>query len=248
MAGLSRPRGRGGPERRAGGWEGTALRALEFVAYPALAGCALLLLCLPVVTWLPALAAAAYALQAWRDGAAARPFLGTLRAFGGYWRALWRHALVSTVAGAVLVGNIAFLAARPGPLPAALLALQVGLVLAFVPYHLAVAVVAGRGPGGDLRRWTREALFLAFGSPGRGLALLGAAIAVPVLTSPSALGPLLLGPTLPLLLGQRLADRLAPAPDEPAPHPDRPAPLRDPAHLTAETRTTCALNDSAPPL
>ncbi|MEU2169531.1 hypothetical protein ACH47V_27075 [Micromonospora chersina] len=201
---------------RGGGWEGAVLRLLEFVAYPALAGCALLLLCVGVVTWLPALAASGYALDRWRDGDHARPFLDTLRSFGGYWRALWRHAVASTVVGALLAGNLVFLAGRSGPPAVVLLALQVGLVLALVPYHLALAVAAGRDPGGDARRWARAALFLAFGSPRRGLALLGAALAVPLLTSPSALGPLLLGPTLPLLLGLRMAARLASVPDRPA--------------------------------
>ncbi|MER7455927.1 DUF624 domain-containing protein [Micromonospora sp. NPDC126480] len=198
---------RGGPATAThGGWEGTALRVLEFVAYPALAGCALLLLCLGVVTWLPALAAAAYALQQWRTGGRVRPFLGTLGAFGNYWRRLWRHALVSTAAGAVLVANIVFLAARPGYPAMVLLALQAGLILVLVPYHLALAVTAARDPDGDAGRWGRDALLFAFASPGRGLALLTAAIVVPVVTAPLALGPLLLGVTLPLLLGLRLAD------------------------------------------
>ncbi|TDC02496.1 DUF624 domain-containing protein [Micromonospora fluostatini] len=183
---------------------------LEFVAYPALAGCALLLLCLGVVTWLPALAAAAYALQQWRDDGRGRPFLGTLEAFGRYWRRLWRHALLSTVAGAVLAANVVFLATRTGAAALALLALQIGLVLAAVPYHLALAVTAARNPGGDVRRWSRGALLFAFASPRRGLGLLGVAVAAPVLTAPLAFGPLLLGGTLPLLVGLRLADRPRP--------------------------------------
>ncbi|MGK5741405.1 DUF624 domain-containing protein [Micromonospora sp. URMC 103] len=189
------------------GWEGAALRMLEFVAYPALAGCALLLLCLGVVTWLPALAAAAHALQQWRDDGHARPFLGTLEAFGHYWRRLWRHGLVSTVAGIVLAANIAFLATRPDAAALALLALQLGLVLVLVPYHLALAVTAARDPQGDTRRWSRDALLFAFASPRRGLGLLAVAVAAPALTAPLAIGPLLLGATLPLLLGLRIADR-----------------------------------------
>ncbi|MFC0097849.1 DUF624 domain-containing protein [Micromonospora marina] len=189
------------------GWEGAALRMLEFVAYPALAGCALLLLCLGVVTWLPALAAAAYALRQWRDDGRPRPFLDTLEAFGRYWRRLWRHALLSTVAGLVLVANVVFLTTRPGVAALALLALQIGLVLASVPYHLALAVTAARDPGGDVRRWCRGALLFAFAAPRRGLALLAVAIAAPVLTAPLAVGPLLLGGTLPLLVGLWLADR-----------------------------------------
>lgn len=196
------------------GWEGAALRMLEFVAYPALAGCALLLLCLGVVTWLPAMAAAAYALQQWRDDGPVRPFLDTLEAFGRYWRRLWRHALLSTVAVAVLAVNVAFLTTRTGVAALALLALQIGLLLAAVPYHLALAVTAARDPGGDVRRWSRDALLFAFASPRRGLALLAVAIAAPVLTAPLALGPLLLGGTLPLLLGLRLTDR---------PHPRTPS-------------------------
>ncbi|WP_216592506.1 hypothetical protein [Verrucosispora sioxanthis] len=218
-------RGGSGASSR-GGWEGTALRVLEFVAYPALAGCALLLLCLGVVTWLPAMAAAAHALQQWRTHGRARPFLGTLDTFGSYWQRLWRHALVSTAAGAVLVANIVFLAARPGYPAMALLALQAGLFLVLVPYHLALAVTAARDPGGDAGRWGRDALLFAFAAPGRGLLLLAAAVVVPVVTAPLALGPLLLGATLPLLLGLRLADA-----------GQLPAGRRSAAHITYEKRT-----------
>ncbi|MFV2103659.1 DUF624 domain-containing protein [Micromonospora sp. LOL_024] len=201
------PAARRGPATTTrGGWEGIALRVLEFVAYPALAGCALLLLCLGVVTWLPALAAAAHALQQWRTDGRARPFLGTLDTFGNYWRRLWRHALVSTAVGVVLVANIVFLAARPGYPAMALLALHAGLILVLVPYHLALAVAAARDPVGDAGRWGRDALLFTFASPGRGLSLLAAVVAVPVVAAPLALGPLLLGATLPLLLGLRLAD------------------------------------------
>lgn len=206
-------RTRSGGGSRAG-WEGTALRMLEFVAYPALAGVALLLLCLGVVTWLPALAAAAHALQQWRDDAPAQPFLGTLRAFGRYWPKLWRHGLVSTAAGAVLVTNVVFLTGWSSAVALALLALQIGLILAAVPYHLALAVTAARDPDGDPRRWSRDALVFAFASPRRGLGLLVVAIAAPVATAPLALGPLLLSATLPLLLGLRLSDNLVEQPVE----------------------------------
>ncbi|WP_205808465.1 hypothetical protein [Micromonospora sp. HNM0581] len=200
----------GGPAASTrGGWEGAALRLLEFVAYPALAGCALILLCLGVVTWLPAMAAAAHALQRWRADGRARPFLGTLGLFGHYWHRLWRHALLSTVVVAVLGANVVFLATHPGVPAGALFALQIGLILVLVPYHLALAVTAARDPDGEPGRWRRDAVLFAFAVPGRGLALLAAVVAVPVLTAPLALGPPLLGLTLPLLFGLRLADRSA---------------------------------------
>ncbi len=208
------------------GWEGATLRMLEFVAYPAMAGCAVLLLCVGVVTWLPALAAAAYALQQWRDDGRARPFLDTLLSFGHYWRRLWRHALLSSAAGIVLAANVGFLVTRPGAIAVALLALQVGLVLVLVPYHLALAVTAARDPGGDTRRWSRAALALAFASPRRGLALLAVAVAAPVLTAPLAVGPLLLGLTLPLLCGLRIADGLVQRPQPVSTATDTPADRR----------------------
>ncbi|MFV2010780.1 MULTISPECIES: hypothetical protein [unclassified Micromonospora] len=215
MAGLSAApsaTGRGAARRRSevvaaqGGWAATTLRVLEFVAYPALAGCALLLLSLGIVTWLAALAATAHALQQWRTDGRARPFVGALTMFGHYWRRLWRHSILSTVAAALLAANIVFLATRPGAHAAALLALQIGLILALVPYHLALAVTAAGDPGGEAGRWGRAALLFAFAAPRRGLALLAAAVAAPLVTAPLAFGPLLFGATLPLLLGLRLAD------------------------------------------
>ncbi|MDG4766788.1 hypothetical protein O7632_22190 [Solwaraspora sp. WMMD406] len=211
---VGRRSGAAAPDRE--GWEATALRILEYVAYPALAGCALLLLSLGVVTWLPALAATGHALQQWRAGRRARPFVGALAVFGHYWQRLWRHAVVSTTAMVLLVANPVFLAARPGVYAAALLALQVGLVLALVPYHLALAVTAARDPDGDTGRWGPAALLFAFASPWRGLALLAAVVAVPIVTAPLAFGPLLLGATLPLLLGLRLADRLGARAERPS--------------------------------
>ncbi|OZM76178.1 DUF624 domain-containing protein [Pseudonocardia sp. MH-G8] len=192
--------GRGGTR----GWEGVVLRCLEFVAYPALAGLAFCLLCLGVVTWLPALAAVASALQRWRRDDDSRCFTGTLAAFPGQWRALWRHALVSTAVLAAVVVAIGFLAGRPEPAAIPLLAVQAGGLAAFAVYHLALAVVSGDDPGGPARR---RALVLAFGSGRRGLALLAAVVLAPLLTLPLAVGPLLLGPTLPVLCGLLLLDR-----------------------------------------
>ncbi|TQM03092.1 DUF624 domain-containing protein [Pseudonocardia kunmingensis] len=189
---------------RGTGWEGVVLRCLEFVAYPALAGVAFCLLCLGVVTWLPALAAVAAALQRWRHDGDSRCFTGVFAAFPGCWRALWRHALLSTAVLAALVVAVAFLAGRPEPLAIPLLAVQAGGLAAFAVYHLAVAVVTGAAPEAPARRW---ALVLAFGSRGRGLALLAAVVLSPLVTLPLAVGPLLLGPTLPVLVGLVLLDR-----------------------------------------
>ncbi|MGI5213659.1 hypothetical protein [Plantactinospora sp. CA-290183] len=200
------PAARRGSDRRAGGWEAVALRGLEYVAYPALAGIAFCLLCVGVVTWLPALAAVGNALQRWRVENATRPFVGVLTAFPGYWRALWRHAVVSTAVLAVLTVNGIFLAGQPEPVAIPLLAVQLGILAAFAPYHLALAVVAGRVPDGGLRLWRGAALLLAFGSARRGLTLLAAAVLIPILTLPLALGPFLLGTTLPVLAGLALAD------------------------------------------
>ena len=186
------------------------LRSLEWVAHPALAGAAFCLLSLGVVTWLPALAALASALQGWRRDGDSRCFTAVLAAFPGYWRLLWRHAVVSTAALAALAAVVAFLAGRPEPVAIPLLAVQVGGLAAFVVYHLALAVVAGHDtavaePG--CRRV--QALVFAFGSVGRSLALLAAAVLAPVLTLPLAVGPLLLGPSLAVLCGLILLERTA---------------------------------------
>lgn len=180
------------------GWERGALRGLEYVAYPALAGAAFCVLCLGVVTWLPALAATAYALNQWRTDGEARCFVGVFAAFPRMWHRLWRHALVSTVVLVVLVANLAFLSGRTEPVAFALLAAQLGILAALVPYHIALAAVAAAGDG------PRAALWLAFGSPRRGLALLAAALLAPLLALPLAVGPFLFGPTLPVLLALRL--------------------------------------------
>lgn len=192
------------------------LRVLEYLAYPAFAGVAWWLLALGVVTWLPALAAMAHALQRWRVDGEARCFTGTFAAFPRYWRRLWRHSLVSTAAFGVLGANLVFLADRPHPAAYALLAAQLGIVIALVPYHVGVAVTAARAPEAALADWRRGALVLAFGSAPRGLALLGAAIVTPVVTLPVPFGPLLFGPSLPVLLGLVLAESRDP--DRPS-HP-----------------------------
>jgi uncharacterized membrane protein YesL len=188
------------------GWAGAALRGLEWVAYPALAGAAFCLLAVGVVTWLPALAALAAALQRWRSDGDTRCFTGVLTAFPTYWRAMWRHALVSTAAPAAMVVAIAFLAGRPEPLAIPLLAVQVGGLAAFAVYHLALAVVAGHDTA-EPASWRARALVLGFGSPRRGLALLGALVLAPVVGLPLAVGPLLFGPSLPVLFALALLDR-----------------------------------------
>ncbi|HYU85366.1 MAG TPA: hypothetical protein VEK80_11235 [Kribbellaceae bacterium] len=196
---------------RPGGWEQATLRALEWVANPALAGAAFCLLCLGVVTWLPALAATAHALHRWRSDGEQRCFAGVFDAFGGYWRILWRDGLVSTAVGVVLVVNMVFLFRQSSPIALAFFAVHLGIAAALVPYHLGLATVAARDPAQavGVAAWRRQALVLAFGGT-RGLALLAAAVAAPLLTLPIAVGPLLFGPTLPLLLALALAERTTP--------------------------------------
>jgi uncharacterized membrane protein YesL len=188
------------------GWAGAALRGLDFVAYPALAGAAFLLLALGVVTWLPALAALASALHRWRRDGDTRCFTGVFVAFPGYWRAMWRHALVATVVPVAMLAAIGFLAGRPEPASIPLIAVQVGGLAAFAVYHLALAVVAGHDPAARAT-WQARALVLAFGSPRRGLVLLAALVLAPVVGLPLVLGPLLFGPSLPVLCGLLLLER-----------------------------------------
>ncbi|MFI7290586.1 DUF624 domain-containing protein [Streptomyces anulatus] len=193
------------PEATPSGWP-TLLRRLEFVAYPAAAGAAFTLLALGVVTWLPALAAMGRALQRWRVDGDSRCFTNTLAAFGGYWRALWLHGLLSTVVAVVLAANTVHLLGRSEAWTFPLLAAQVGIAAAFVIHHVALAAEAGRDPHGGVRSWSAGALSLGFGSPARGTALLGAAISAALLSLVVPLGPLLLGPSVPVLLALSFAD------------------------------------------
>lgn len=185
--------------RSARGWAGGVLRALEFVAYPALAGAAFCLLCLGVVTWLPALAALAESLRRWRSDGDPACFTGVFRAFPRLWRALWRHGLVSTVVYLVLAVNAVFLAGQSSMTAVALLGAQLGIGIALVPYHFALAAVAATAPAATPARWRRDAMLVAFGRPARGLGLLAAAVVAPAVTVVIPLGPLLLGPSLPML-------------------------------------------------
>jgi uncharacterized membrane protein YesL len=203
QAGRSHREARPGEAR---GWAGAVLSGLEWVAFPALGGAAFCLLAMGVVTWLAALAALAAALHRWRRDGDTRCFTGVLAAFPGYWRALWRHALVATAAAAAMLVAIVFLAGRPEPLAIPLLAVQVGALAAFAVYHLALAVVAGHDPAAP-QTWRARALVLGFGTPRRGLVLLAALVLAPVLTLPLAVGPLLFGPSVPVLCALALVDR-----------------------------------------
>ncbi|TXL88129.1 DUF624 domain-containing protein [Streptomyces sp. IB2014 016-6] len=187
------------------GWP-TLLRRLEFIAYPAAAGAACAVLSLGVVTWLPALAAMAHALQRWRAEGDNRVFVNAFAAFPRYWRALWRHGLVSTAAAVVLAANIVYLLSRSEPWTFVVLAAQVGIAAALVIHHIALAAEAGRTPRGSVRTWSAGALALGFGSPARGTALLGAVISAVLLSLVVPLGPLLLGPSIPVLLALSFAD------------------------------------------
>src|SRR5206468_2038249 len=68
------------------------------------------------------------------------------------------------------------------------------------------AAVAGADPAAPAT-WRPRALVLAFGSPRRGLGLLAAFVLAPVLGLPLVLGPLLFGPSLPVLCGLALLER-----------------------------------------
>ena len=113
----SADRCRRSPARRAPvGWP-TLLRRLEFVAYPAAAGAAFAVLSLGVVTWLPALAAMAHALQRWRAEGTAAVFANTFAAFPPLLaRAVAARAAVHGVAAVVLTANIVHLLGRSEPL------------------------------------------------------------------------------------------------------------------------------------
>ncbi|GAA1369391.1 DUF624 domain-containing protein [Streptomyces beijiangensis] len=182
------------------------LRRLEFLAYPAAAGAAFTVLALGVVTWLPALAAMACALQRWRAEDDSRCFTGVFEAFPRYWRALWKHSLLSTAAAAVLVANIVYLLGSSHPIAFVALAAQAGIAAALVIHHVALAAQAGQSPNGSVASWTRGALALGFGSPARGTALLGAVVSAVLLSAVVPLGPLLLGPSIPVVLALSFAD------------------------------------------
>jgi hypothetical protein len=194
-------------------WSRTLLGWLEWLAHPVLAGAAFAVLSLGVVTWLPALAATAHALRAWRTDGETRTFTGVFRAFGTYLRPLLPHAVASTAGLALLAVDITFLVGRTGVVALVLVLLALGLLLVAVPYHVALAVVAGAHPGGTARGWAGEALWFAFGSVSRGTALLGAVIATPVFSLVVPAGPLLLSASVPVLVGLVILDQTVP-PDQ----------------------------------
>ncbi|WP_202868083.1 DUF624 domain-containing protein [Kribbella sindirgiensis] len=197
-AGVGR-RDRVGVSRRALDW-------LGWVAHPAAAGVAFTLLCLGIVTWLPALAAVGFALNRWRTDGDTRCFTGVFVGWRKYWRALLPHSVLMTIAAVIAASNLSFLSSRSGPLVLTLFMIHIGLIAAAVTYHLALAVAAGRAPSGPAADWRRTAFRLAFTSVPRGTALLGAAIAAPVFSLVVPAGPLLLGTTVPVLVGLLVAD------------------------------------------
>ncbi|TWD79579.1 uncharacterized protein DUF624 [Kribbella amoyensis] len=184
-----------------------ALDWLGWLASPVMAGAAFTLLCVGVVTWLPALAAVGYALHRWRTDGDTRVFTGVLAGWRRYWRPLLPHSILATFAAVVAASNFVFLAGRSGPAPLVLFMIHVGLIAAGITYHLALAVVAGRDPSGTATAWRRAAFGLAFTSVPRGTALLGAAIAAPIFSLVVPAGPLLLGSTVPVLVGLLVADQ-----------------------------------------
>ncbi|MFE5334853.1 DUF624 domain-containing protein [Isoptericola sp. NPDC056573] len=188
-------------------WSQTFLGWLEWLAHPVAAGAAFAILCLGVVTWLPALAAVGHTLRAWRTEGDGRSFTGVFRAFGVYWRPLLGHAVASTAALALLVVDVVFLVGRSGPAAVVLVMLALGLLVASVPYHLALAVVAAARPEGSVRTWVPGALWFAFASVPRGTALLGAAVATPVFSLVVPAGPLLLCASVPVLVGLVILDQ-----------------------------------------
>ncbi|GAB3757119.1 DUF624 domain-containing protein [Microlunatus parietis] len=196
------------PGRTRRSWSSALLGGLGYLAHPVQAGAALLLLGLGVITWLPAAAAAAHALHRWRSDDDQACFTETFRAFPRYWRRLWGLGVVAAAGAALLIANLSFLYGRGGPAPILLLA-QLGLIAVAVPYLLAVAVVAARAPDQATRDWLRVAAWFAFGSAARGTALLGAAVATPIVSIVVPAGPLLLGATVPLLVGLIIAEHTA---------------------------------------
>jgi uncharacterized membrane protein YesL len=195
------------PADRSRRWSQTLMGWLEWLAHPVAAGAAFAILCLGVVTWLPALAATGHALRAWRTEGDGRSFTGVFRAFRVYWRPLLGHGVASTAALALLVVDVVFLVGRSGPAAVVLVMLALGLLVAAVPYHLALAVVAAARPDGSLRTWVPGALWFAFGSVPRGTALLGAAVATPVFSLVLPAGPLLLCASVPVLVGLVILDQ-----------------------------------------
>ncbi|QNE17651.1 DUF624 domain-containing protein [Kribbella qitaiheensis] len=188
------------------GWEQVALRWLQWISVPASAGLAFCCLSLGAVTWLPALAATAQVLHRWREDGDERAFLGVFADFRNHWRRLWRHSLISTAIGAVLTANLVFLLGR-GAVGFVLLAVQLGLAAAFIVYHLAFAAAIGHRPTASLSSRRHAAIHLAFGS-WRGALLLLATVLVIALTAPLGIGPLLFGPSVPLLAALSLQSRL----------------------------------------
>ncbi|MFI5808283.1 hypothetical protein [Streptomyces sp. NPDC051561] len=122
----------------------TLLRRLEYLACPAAAGAAFTVLALGVVTWLPALAALAHALQRWREEGDTRCFTGVFAAFPRYWRALWKHGLLSAVSAFLLAAKSPFLLGGSSVLAFLVLAAQAGIGAAFVIHHVALAARAER--------------------------------------------------------------------------------------------------------
>lgn len=188
------------------GFSRRALDWLGWVANPAAAGAAFTVLCLGIVTWLPALAAVGFALNRWRTDGDTRCFTGVFTGWRKYWRQLLPHSVLMTLAAVIAASNLSFLSGRSGPLVLTLFMIHVGLVAAAVTYHLALAVAAGRNPSGSAADWRRTAFRLAFTSVPRGTALLGAAVAAPVFSLVVPAGPLLLGTTVPVLVGLLVAD------------------------------------------
>ncbi|MEU6847495.1 DUF624 domain-containing protein [Streptomyces sp. NPDC046716] len=192
------------------GARGRLLGALDRVAQPAATGAAFTLLALGVVTWLPALAALAHTLQRWRSDGDNRSFTGVFAAFPRYWRTLWRDSSLLAAAVAVLAANSYFLSGRSSPYAFLLLAAQAGITAVLLVHCTAFAAHAALAPEERPAEWHRRALALAFASPARGTALLGAAVSAAVLTLPVPLGPLLFGPSVPVLLALHFA---APQPE-----------------------------------
>ncbi|MEV5607707.1 DUF624 domain-containing protein [Streptomyces sp. NPDC052225] len=187
------------------GPRGRLLHVLDRIAQPAAAGAAFTVLALGVVTWLPALAALAHTLQRWRSDGDNRSFTGVFAAFPRYWRALWRHGVIVSAALCVLAVNCLFLSGRSSPYAFVLLAAQAGIGAALLLHCTACAAHAGLAPDDPPAHWHRRGLALAFASPARGTALLGAAVSAVVFTLPVPLGPLLFGPSVPVLLALHFA-------------------------------------------
>lgn len=193
-----------GPARDRSTWASPVLRALEWVAYPAMAGLACSIVMLGVITWLPALCATARALRRWREDGDGSVFINVFRSVPRYWRCWRTGATLSGLAGVLLVCNSVFLV-RQGSLPAlALMVVQLFLLVALWNFLTWLAVYTCREESPTPRSSLRRIAFAAaFGRPSGWLPVI-VGVTVLVVLLPTAIGSLAYAPSLCLLIAQTL--------------------------------------------